>query len=730
MSRCAQSWTIFPLDTLVTDVGVAYTYKCLSFVATFSSIFRYIPHTGAHSGTIGHLRCRGVPTTTRSIMKKHAFPLLLALIVMLISFTSRQATADTTQQLPTKQLAGIPADILNGTVAPPNAADAGIRSHAAMLPIHLTPNADGGWSWQTDIPLDSGRNVTLALFAPNSAAWTLSWQAPGATTAQSLTGSGQSGSMGINELQFPATVYHFDRIQAGTYRLRIAASVAPTTNGSQPHGYIAVSSDSAYRLYTHLSSYNLIQGEQVGLVSYAFRENAGTERPAPLNGLLQEVAMTLRLPDGGRQTIAMFDDGRHADGAAQDGVYGGLFTAAQTGSYTAQVLARGVTPAGRPFARTSEHTFPIVAPMLTLDNTPAQAHVINSNQWRIDLAATATGTVSSVKAFAEVWGTGADGEMVPVVWIGGVVNPTISSAGTQLSLSLALDGRWIARAGARAPFELRQVRVQDLNTHIPLAQVAVLPLMAREMPASAYEIAPAITNDMLMGSRPAALPASPDSGSVLMLVHGYCSTSVWPTANFTNYTLFLDLNQNRTHDEFAQLIGNFGAQYDSFGVVAHSQGGDASLHLYTYYWSGLDNATGPRLIQSVGTPYQGTALAGNLALLGEIFGVGCGTNFDLTYDGSAWWLSGIPSWARSDVYYYTTSDKDVWWRWDFCNPVTTIFLDDPDDGVVEKWAGQLSGAHNMGHKEGWCHIDSWVMRDPGQTTDASRNSTMNANAAR
>ena len=38
------------------------------------------------------------------------------------------------------------------------------------------------------------------------------------------------------------------------------------------------------------------------------------------------------------------------------------------------------------------------------------------------------------------------------------------------------------------------------------------------------------------------------------------------------------------------------------------QGGAASLHLYTYYWSGFDYATGNRLIQSVGTPYQGTAL--------------------------------------------------------------------------------------------------------------------------
>ena len=115
-----------------------------------------------------------------------------------------------------------------------------------------------------------------------------------------------------------------------------------------------------------------------------------------------------------------------------------------------------------------------------------------------------------------------------------------------------------------------------------------------------------------------------------MLVHGYCSDgNPFPTSQFTGEIVFNDPNQNRTHDQFANLIRNFGASYPSFGIVAHSQGGAASLHLYTYYWSGLDYATGgSRLIQSVGTPYQGTALAGNLACLDNIFGAGCGYNYE------------------------------------------------------------------------------------------------------
>lgn len=64
-------------------------------------------------------------------------------------------------------------------------------------------------------------------------------------------------------------------------------------------------------------------------------------------------------------------------------------------------------------------------------------------------------------------------------------------------------------------------------------------------------------------------------------------------------------------------------------------------------------------------------------------------------------------------------------RYDYCNLATDPFLSDPDDGVVERAAGQLPGANNRGHKTGWCHTTS--MRDPGQTTDSARNADMNAN---
>lgn len=667
-------------------------------------------------------------------MKTRTFPILfafLAVFVVVLLFANRPAAASSRQSLPTKQLAGPPDDILTGAMRLPDPADAGTRSHAAMIPIHLAPASGGGWAWQSEWPVDVAGRLTLALFAPDADKWALALQTPGnaAQPLEALAGSGQPVSLGINAWQYPGTLYTLENAQAGAYRLQITTAATPQPNSRGIHGYVAISSDSPYRLYTHLSSYNLLTGQQAGLVAYAYRENGQTGRPTPLTGVVRDAGITLHLPNGDTQTVAMFDDGKHADGAANDGVFGGVFMATQTGDYTAQVLVRGVTPAGRGFLRSSAHVFPIIAPSLSLDDVAAQAQVTDDDKrWQINLSATPLGPLSRVKVYAELWGSLPDGQMTPVAWIGGIVQPTPTAGGAQLALGL--DGRWLARAQSAAPFELRQVRVQDANTHIPLDMVERMPLLAQRLPAAAMQPAGEITEEMLSGPRPATAPRNPAGGSVLMLIHGYCSSSVWPTANFTNYALFQDYNQNRSHDEFAQLIGSYGAQFSSFGAVAHSQGGAASLHLYTYYWSGLDYATGPRLIQSVGTPYHGTALAGNLALLGQIFGVGCGTNWDLTYEGSDTWLTDIPSEAKDDVYYHTTSDKDVWWRWDFCNPVTTIFLEDPDDGVVEQWSGQLPGGHNLGHKQGWCHIDSWVMRDPGQTTDASRNSNMNAYAAR
>ena len=160
-----------------------------------------------------------------------------------------------------------------------------------------------------------------------------------------------------------------------------------------------------------------------------------------------------------------------------------------------------------------------------------------------------------------------------------------------------------------------------------------------------------------------------------------------------------------SNDEFAQKIAASATStgISSFGLVAHSQGGLASLTLHNYYWSGLENAVGGRLIQSVGSPYGGSGMAGSSADLGSIFGIGCGSCYDLTHDGSALWMKGITSQAAGSVNYYTTQYKDGGLV-NYCNIGANLLLKWPNDGVTETSYSILPGGVSAGHTLGECHV--------------------------
>lgn len=136
------------------------------------------------------------------------------------------------------------------------------------------------------------------------------------------------------------------------------------------------------------------------------------------------------------------------------------------------------------------------------------------------------------------------------------------------------------------------------------------------------------------------LPVAQNNGGKLVLVHGYCAgQNEFPLSQFENAVHFEDFEQSRTTDEFALKLRQFGDQFPAFSIVrhcwsltmsnkltrsigtqpvqvGHSQGGLAATHLHAYYWSNLENAKGGRLIQSVGSPYYGSGIAGNLAAIG------------------------------------------------------------------------------------------------------------------
>jgi hypothetical protein len=380
----------------------------------------------------------------------------------------------------------------------------------------------------------------------------------------------------------------------------------------------------------------------------------------------------------------------------------------------------------------------VTMPIAIEDDLPLMSgdvavHIRDEHRVGIDLKLATRSSRERVLAGAEVWARGPDG-LRPRCWIGGMT-PLDDDV-----MRLVLDTRWLHGCDGTT-VELRSVRMADVDTFVPLNRLdsAHLPFidlptaapMANDraaMQMGALHGGRTIRADVAAPSRPAQRTAQ-YGGHNLMLAHGYCEDGdAWELNDFNgDFTEYLNLEQNFTHDEFALDIWSFGSQYKSYSVIGHSQGGNAGLHLYSFYWSGIDWSTGARKVQALGTPFLGTPLAGSIADLGEVFGIQCGSNYDMTYDGAAQWASYIPGWARASTWVWSTTFEDGWF-YDYCNLFSDVLLWDPEDGVVEVSGAHLDGTNDMGTKEGWCHIED--MSDPAQTYDPTRNAEMNAEGAR
>lgn len=623
-----------------------------------------------------------------------------------------------------RQVAAPPEDILSGLVRLPEAGAVRTLSRAASYPV-VFERADDRWVFETTVPLDSlpgqTTEASFAVFGRGAGAWTLSVAGPDGLplNVRRETRRGRilrrAGALSGPLSEFAGERLDLVAPEPGAWTVRVES-----TEAFPQEGFVVVSGGGDLSLSTHLTTLERRSDRRIGVAATVLE---GREETA-LIGHVSEAELHVESLVGA-WTLTMFDDGQHDDGVAGDGTFGAWLPLGVSGPVTARVMVEGQTREGSLFVRSSQHAFTVIEPACVLDGT-ATATVQGRSELAIDLGVTLIGR-PRLHASTEVWGTGPSGELVPVCWLSRMVE-TQGHPSDQTTLSWVLDTRWLDRAGAGAPLELRHVRVQDPDTHVPhdlrrrlALSTTVLPeRIGRDPvpiePDMLKSIAvPSSSIDLLPGSY---TPATPTQGPALMTTHGYCSSDVWQNAGFSEPRIdFLDLSQARTHDQFAQGLLAFGSTRYSYGIIAHSQGGAAALQLYTYYESGLDRAMGPRKIQSVGTPYQGTPLA-------SFGGFTCGVVDDLTPDGAILWLAGIPSWARADVHYWTTSNDGF----PACNFVSDLFLSNPDDGVIEMSRGQLPGGNNRGHTTGWCHSSG--MSDPPQTTDAGRNAEMDAQAAR
>lgn len=611
------------------------------------------------------------------------------------------------QTLAPRDVVAPPSDILAGVVRLPDAELGASASKATIAALRFVRSESG---WQADVPFHAGGACELALLSPAAARWKV-FAAPVGRALRDLDGNGAPPARVELAGEFlPGYVLAQRRLPAnaqGAWTLRVVAERAEDLDA----GWLFVSDGSPVRAQAWLDAHGAVRGEPQAIVA---RLDAAANCRV-LDGWLElECAGAVR-------TLPLHDDGQHGDAAAADGRWGAWLPSELLGEVIARAHLVGVTARGERVQRSVPLAFVVHEPALVLDGT-ARAEALPAERLELALGAQLLDTPRRLQVSAEVWSTGAHGP-VPACWISRLLEPELERGRTVLKLRF--DARWLDLAGAGARIELRNVRVQDPDTCAVLEQAASIPVQADWLAARVPSSLALSTSALLAQNLAPVGPFSAFQGERalqpgLVLTHGYCSTgAIWPASQFTapKY-VFLDLSANRSHDQFAQLIGSRAdlAGFSSFGIVGHSQGGCAALQLLTYYTSGLDLATGGRRIQSVATPYLGTPLAS----LGFFT---CGTNSNLTPGGATTWLAGIPTWARAEVSYWTTANSGS-----ACNALAAILLADPEDGTVERTRGQLSGANSMGHVPGWCHTTG--MSQPAGYLDGARNVQMNAAAAR
>ena len=598
-----------------------------------------------------------------------------------------------------KDVAAPPADIVAGLVSLPAPEDSPTSSVTALVPSHMVDSFTPG----------SGK-AAVVLIAEDPVSWSFSLQ----TAGQPVALEEQASSIPNLTSGASARVIRFTQPANGLSTYPIVAT--PATKGAK--GWLLVADG---REDVRLSTYFGSRLHTVGT-------------PVIVHGDLNEAAfqtghISVSSPSGVSQQLPFTPD--------RSGGFFAMFSPDQPGDWTVHSIVEGLDSEGVRRLRTTQQLLRVMNQEVRFLGSVDGSQLPDGRlelSIPVDLmAASEVGPPRHAAVACEVWGTHTSGTVVPVCWVSRMHE--LPSGGGVSSIDLRVDARWLSLAEVDpATLQIRELRVHDSRGFVLLDHRARTPLSLVgqvELPPNPREVQPS----MCAGPAPERVTGqelnmvSSVAGHVLLLSHGYC-TDQFPfrVSDFSgDYELFEDYGANLSNDEFALSFEAYGRNYKSMGIVGHSQAGHAATHLYTFYWSALDWSTGSRRIQGVGVPWLGTALAGNAAVLGEVFGIGCGVVYDLTYDGSTAWLSFIPSSVRQETWYWTTSFEDGWF-YDYCQIVTDLLLSDPDDGTVEQYAGQLSGGNNQGHKTGWCHTRQ--MRDPPQCKDAARNVTMDQEASR
>jgi hypothetical protein len=623
-------------------------------------------------------------------------------------------TAHALEEAMPRQVAAPPEDFLSGRVRLPDPREVAPSAHSAWLPVELQRDRSGRWSWESELPVGVDGRLSLGWIGAGAYEWRISLGRPAAgvrpledwvSRGEAVTEGRWQNGMEVQRVELRAAV-------AGMWRLRVEAE-------GPGSGWLAARDAGKARTESWVGTWSTLAGGEVPVLVRAFAADdpARTSRTEWI-----ESAELVFAFDGGELREPMF-----ADGSEEAGVFTAFVPPHLSGELRFRVEVRGVTDVGELFLRTTHHAIHLAARAMRLTGD-VRAGLLDEGRTRLAVVALLNGAADRERKWqlsAELWGTNEAGVSTPIVWLSRVLLAEDSARrDPEVELPLALDARWVAMARARAPYELRRVRVQDPDIHVVLASAERLVIGDLPLASILGTLPNAPNRAMLAAPWTSVAPIGPKGARfdgltprTLVLSHGHCSGgNPWPQADFSPpLRIFSDPNSDRTNEEFAQILLTQTSDLSSFGIVAHSQGGLAALHLYTFYVSGLDRAVGGRRIQSVASPYQGTPLAN--------FSAGCGTHNDLTPSEAAAWLANIPTWARAEVWFRTVSAAGQ-----ACNGFTDFLLTDPEDGVIETFRGDLPGGNPVGDIPGWCHTTG--MNWPACYTDHVRNQEMNSLAAR
>eukprot|EP00051_Salpingoeca_urceolata_P026349 m.476993 g.476993 ORF g.476993 m.476993 type:complete len:707 (+) comp20716_c0_seq1:203-2323(+) len=654
-----------------------------------------------------------------------------------------------------KQLAGPPSEFARHALPSPQGQ--AVTARSALYYVGLNPSLqtreDGEndlvWTWERSIQIDSPKSVSLSLFTPAAPVLFMHLYDPNGKRVHLPSADKVFWENG--DEHDTGKMFDIKNPTPGTYTLKVIGLQFPTgvdgqaalnacdcivPKGAKPatnetlealmpqkqsrqgrHGLLMLWNNATESAWTHLTTYDAKVGEEVGLIARMVDSTVGANA---IPDVVNQATLEVVYPDGTIHSDAMHDDGLHGDGEPDDGEFAGSFKPTMPGSFNVQAHLVGTNDDGAPFVRTSQHIIRVVDSNLALTGHVTGSIDKANSRMTINVNAMGHATDSIYRLYSQVWGTGADGKAVPVAWVSTLVDGAAWMA-------LELDLKWVAQAKATAPYTLRDVLVQDIETMDPLVVVNdplnIIIASEHERYINATvdhlirnKLADEITLEMRQGVAPRHIAELRSNGSAVeskvMMVHGYCaSTNPWETnAQYLDNAVFpLRADASMRTDEFANFVLDYAESngINKFSCIGFSQGGMVCTHIYNYYFSAMDGF-GPddgRVVQTLATPMQGNTGASTGSALIDLFG-GCPANEDLTKEAAALWLTGITTETASQVYMITTQYETSWVN-GYCSLVMNLVLQSHNDGATERDLAPLPGATLVTHDFGWCHtVDS------------------------